>query len=428
MIEDEDKQTDSAPEEQSSDQEHRSDKIEASIQANRVAEEPTRPAKYQTVEQPVPKKAAKPRNIGYLLQQIGLNMLMVGLLALLGFLVWQRFFCNDQELALASEAEIPVQEGSGGPIQEIASEPLDIVLDPLATPVMPYMNGVNRLTNVRTIIPSRPRVEVITYTVEAGDTLFSIANDYGLKPETVLWGNFEVLDDNPHFLKPDQVLNIMPVDGIYYQWKEGDNLTNVAQTFKVDTQAVINYSGNNFDLTEIDAAGSMIEPGQWLIIPGGQREIRDWGPPAITRKNPASARYYGAGHCGAIVEGAYGTGTFVWPTTDRTISGYHYNPPVHPAIDIGGQIGNPIYASDSGVVVYAGWSDYGYGYLIVIDHGNGWQSAYAHLSAVAVTCGQSVYQGGYIGALGSTGNSSGPHLHFELVINGVKVNPLDYAY
>ena len=96
-------------------------------------------------------------------------------------------------------------------------------------------------------------------------------------------------------------------------------------------------------------------------------------------------------------------------------------------MDISGAEGNSIFATDSGVIVYAGWSDYGYGYLIVIDHGNGWQSAYAHLSAVGVGCGQSVYQGGYIGAMGTTGNSSGPHLHFELSINGAKVNPLDYT-
>lgn len=373
---------------------------------------------------------SKRQNTGYMLQQIGVNMLMVGLLAFLGFLVWQRFSNNGQGQALAFQVEELSQEGSGGPYQETEtnSSLTEVDLDPFVTPVVPYTSGVNRLTDVRTIIPSRPRVEVITYTVETGDTLFSIANNFGVKPETVLWGNFEVLEDNPHLLKPNQVLNILPVDGIYYQWKEGDNLNNVAQTFKANSKEVINYSGNNFDLTEIDDTGSVIDPGQWLIIPGGQREIKDWGPPAITRQNPASARYYGEGHCGTIVEGAYGTGTFIWPTTDRSISGYHYNPPIHPAIDIGGQVGNPIYASDSGVIVYAGWSDYGYGYLVVIDHGNGWQSAYAHLSAVAVTCGQSVYQGGYIGALGSTGNSSGPHLHFELVINGVKVNPMDYAF
>ena len=120
-------------------------------------------------------------------------------------------------------------------------------------------------------------------------------------------------------------------------------------------------------------------------------------------------------------------GTFVWPTTDHSISGNTFDASVHPGVDIGGQEGNPIYATDSGVIVYAGWSNYGYGNLIVIDHGTGWQSAYGHLSAVAVTCGQSVYQGGYIGAMGTTGNSTGPHLHFELAINGAKVNPLDYV-
>ena len=90
-----------------------------------------------------------------------------------------------------------------------------------------------------------------------------------------------------------------------------------------------------------------------------------------------------------------------------------------------GEPNTELSAIDSGVVVYAGWSDYGYGYLIVIDHGNGWQSAYAHLSGVGVSCGQSVYQGSLIGALGNTGNSSGAHLHFEMIYNGAKVNPLN---
>ena len=117
-------------------------------------------------------------------------------------------------------------------------------------------------------------------------------------------------------------------------------MNDVAAFFKAEPQDIINYSGNEFDLTEIDQTGAGIEAGEWLIIPDGKRTIKDWGPPAITRQNPASARYYGEGYCGTIYEGAYGTGTFVWPTTDRTISGYQYDPGVHPAIDIGGQIGN----------------------------------------------------------------------------------------
>jgi murein DD-endopeptidase MepM/ murein hydrolase activator NlpD len=353
-------------------------------------------------------------------------MLMVGLLALLAFLVWQRFV-NKRDLTAYAPAPQAVEgEQSDSAIQP-AENDAGVELSPLATPST-SADGILRKTNPKTVIPSRPRTDVITYTVQAGDTLFSIADDYSLKPETVLWGNYAVLEDNPHLLKPKQVLNILPVDGTYYEWHEGDTLISVASFFKVEPQDIVNYSGNFLDLTQTtDNGNAGIEPGTWVIVPGGKRAIKDWGPPAITRQNAASARYYGEGHCGSVYEGAYGTGTFVWPTTDHSLSGYAYDPGVHPAIDIGGAEGNPIYATDSGVVVYAGWSDYGYGLLIVIDHGNGWQSAYAHLSAVAVGCGQSVYQGGYIGALGTTGNSSGPHLHFELVINGAKVNPLNYV-
>lgn len=367
-------------------------------------------------EPAAPKTAPKK---GAILQQIGLNMLMIGLLLVLGFLAWQRFFSSraGQTIVVPSDAsaqlENPPESGQS------------IGLSPLTTPQTAFI-GVTRHTNVNTIIPSRPRVNVITYTVQAGDTLFSIASNYGLKPETVLWGNYEVLNDNPHLLKPSQVLNILPVDGTYYQWNDGDRLSGVAELFQVDQDDIIDYPGNFIDLTQADPSAS-IEAGSWLIVPGGKRAIKDWGPPAITRENAATARYYGAGACGSIYSGAVGTGTFVWPTTDHTISGYAFDGGVHPAIDIGGQTGNPVYATDSGVVVYAGWSDYGYGNLIAIDHGNGWQSAYAHLSSIGVSCGQSVFQGGYIGALGSTGNSSGPHLHFELMINGAKVNPYDYV-
>jgi murein DD-endopeptidase MepM/ murein hydrolase activator NlpD len=363
---------------------------------------------------------------GELIQQIGLNMLMVGLVALLAFLVYQRITGKQQTYTSVRATDPPAEPGANQSTSlENGNNPL-VELLPYATPSS-SAEGIVRKIDLKTIIPSRPRVEVITYTVQTGDTLFSIAINFSLKPETLLWGNYEVLNDNPHLLKPKQVLNILPVNGVYYEWQEGDTLDGVAAFFKTDPQGIINYSGNFIDLTQMSENGTGIEPGMWIIIPGGKRAIKDWGPPAITRQNPASARYYGEGACGNIYEGAMGAGTFIWPTTDHSLPGNAYDPSVHPAIDIGGQEGNPIFATDSGVVVYAGWSDYGYGYLIVIDHGNGWQSAYAHLSAVGVSCGQSVYQGGTIGALGSTGNSTGPHLHFELAINGAKVNPLDYV-
>jgi murein DD-endopeptidase MepM/ murein hydrolase activator NlpD len=125
-----------------------------------------------------------------------------------------------------------------------------------------------------------------------------------------------------------------------------------------------------------------------------------------------------------ITDGPVGTGSFTWPTNTRYLSGFDYNPAAnHPAIDIAGSTGHPIFGADSGVVVYSGWNNYGYGLVIVLDHGNGWQTLYAHLSHVSVRCGQSVSQGQGIGSAGSTGNSTGPHLHFETRNQGGFVNP-----
>ncbi len=287
--------------------------------------------------------------------------------------------------------------------------------------------SIRRQLMLNTTIPVRPRVDVANYEVQTGDNLFAIADKFGLKPETVLWGNYDILRDNPQFLRPGQLLNILPTDGVYYQWSEGDSLPTVATFFEVEPDTILEFPGNDMLSYDTDIENPIITPETWLIIPGGRRALKDWGPPAITRTNPASAAYYGSGYCGNIYEGAIGTGTFVWPTPARYLSGYDYNPNIHPALDIAGAEGNAVYATDGGVVVFAGWSEYGYGFLIVLDHGTGWQSAYAHLSAVGVTCGQSVFQGTRVGAVGNSGNSSGAHLHFELrsELYG-KVNPWNY--
>ncbi len=287
--------------------------------------------------------------------------------------------------------------------------------------------GIPRYAVLHTTIPSRARVDVITYTVQAGDTVFGIASNFGLNPETIFWGNRETLNDNPHSLREGMVLNILPIDGTYHKWTEGENLRRVAEFYGVDPLTVVEYPGNRLDAYTFNLDTPNLEAGSFLIIPGGRREFIDWGPPRITRTNPAVARTYGPGFCGSIADGAVGNGTFIWPTTATYLSGYDFNPAAnHPGIDIAGSTGNAIYAVDAGVVVYAGWSDYGYGFLVVLDHGNGWQSLYAHLSSYYVECGQSVFQGTNIAALGSTGNSTGPHLHFELMYGTVKVNPWNY--
>jgi murein DD-endopeptidase MepM/ murein hydrolase activator NlpD len=360
-----------------------------------------------------------------------INIVMVLALAFLGFLLWQRVVAAGEGPAARAEAvglSSPAnQEPNRAFLSSNAGKKVDpaVNLAPLTTPSSFVDAGIARKIDVQTIIPSRPRSDVITYTVKQGDNLFTIADLFGLKPETLLWGNYDILKGNPQLLQPDQVLNILPVDGTYYQWQQDDNLDQVASFFKVDEKDVLSFPGNDIDLTQATSQTYGLEPGQWLVIPGGERELKDWGPPAITRANPASASYYGPGYCGAIYEGAFGIGSFIWPTTERFLSGYHYSA-IHRGIDIGGSLGNAVFASDSGVVVYAGWSNYGYGNLIVVDHGNGWQTAYAHLSSLNVGCGQSVGQGQVIAGLGSTGNSTGPHLHFEMVYQGTKPNPMDY--
>jgi murein DD-endopeptidase MepM/ murein hydrolase activator NlpD len=301
----------------------------------------------------------------------------------------------------------------------------------LSDSTSPFLEGIPRQASLDTIIPSRTRDNIETYTVVQGDSLFALAERYGVRAESLLWFNFNTLRDNPNFLEPGQVLNIPPVDGVLHTYRTGETLASIADFYSYSTdttaQEILEWPGNNLDPYETDPNNPNIPDGSQIVVPNGSRELTDWGPPAISRDNPAVAAYYGPGSCGAIGEGAVGVGSFVWPSVNHYLSGFDYNPPLHSGIDLAGAEGTPVYAVDGGVVVYAGWSNSGYGNLLVIDHGTGWQSAYAHLNAVAVTCGQNVSQGGHVGAIGNTGNSSGAHLHFELLsFSYGKVNPWDW--
>lgn len=293
---------------------------------------------------------------------------------------------------------------------------------------LPAIQGISRSAQIRTNIPSRPRQEMTIYTVQDGDTVFGIADKFGLQPQTILWGNYTVLLDSPHSLQPGQQLNILPVDGVYWEWLGGIPFGEWAKFYGVTAADVIEFPGNNLDKDTVgDYENANIRPGTWLIIPGGKRDFVSWSAPlGVTRENPASARVLGAGACSPVSGGAVGYGYFVFPTNKRYLSGFDFSPQTnHFGLDFAGNTGEAVYASDAGVIVYSGWNDYGYGNMIMVDHGNGFQTLYAHLSAINVGCGQSVGQGEVIGAVGSTGRSSGAHLHFELMA-GAKVNPWDY--
>ena len=278
--------------------------------------------------------------------------------------------------------------------------------------------GISRRTALHTNIPTRPRTKVIEYTVVTGDSVFGIAQDFNLHPETILWANYDQLNDSPDMLNPGMTLNVPPVDGVYYQWEGVDTFESVAGKFEAKVNDILGWEGNNFDLTN-----PQVEPGQWIMVPNGHREFRQWLVPTIARAHSGvSKSVLGPGACEGDYSGAYGSGAFAWPTASTTLSGNDYWSG-HLGIDIAGYLGDGVFASDAGVVVFAGWANGGYGYMVMIDHGNGYQTLYAHLSAYNVSCGQSVYTGTYLGAVGSTGNSTGPHLHFEVRYMGGFINP-----
>lgn len=258
-----------------------------------------------------------------------------------------------------------------------------------------------------TTIPVWPRNRIITYTVQAGDTVFDIAARFGISPETIMWSNPE-LEENPDWLPVGMEVIILPVSGVYHTVKEGDTIESLAKKYKVKPSDITDYPLNNLQGPPYE-----LVPGQKLVIPGGQKPYK-----------PKIVRHY----TGPIPPGAAkGTGRFAWPIDGPLyITQYYWK--LHRAIDIGVPLGTPVYAADSGFVVYAGWNDQGYGKLVIIDHRNGFMTYYAHLSVIKVAVGMSVRKGQIIGLSGSTGRSTGPHLHFEIRKNGIPRNPLGFLH
>jgi murein DD-endopeptidase MepM/ murein hydrolase activator NlpD len=277
--------------------------------------------------------------------------------------------------------------------------------------------SIFRKLQLITNIPERPRYESIIYRVSRGDAMLAIADEYKLKSESILYVNTQ-LEDNPHNLKPGMELTIPPVDGLYYEWKDGDTFESVAEKFDASADEIINFPGNDIDLTD-----PKVDPGTLVMIPGGSRDLRAWEQDLQTAGRGANT---GTGEIGtnACGGGPVASG-FGWPAGSHNISGNGYGPG-HLGIDIEAAEGDAVFAAGSGIVTMAqgGWN-YGYGNVVQIDHGNGYVTVYAHLSVINVSQCTPVGQGTVIGAAGNTGNSFGAHLHFEVRIGGSNINPYD---
>jgi murein DD-endopeptidase MepM/ murein hydrolase activator NlpD len=275
--------------------------------------------------------------------------------------------------------------------------------------------SIEREIQIKTNVPAdKPRYDVEEYRVVRGDSVFAIAEAFKLQPETVLWANYDVLQDDPHSLAPGMVLKIPPTDGIYYQWKENDTLETIANEYKTSIDEILNYPGNDIDLTD-----PKIASGSWVMLPGGEREFVQWLVPTVA----TGASGTSSTSQSACAGGAVGGGGFRWPADANFLSGNDYWSG-HLGIDIAAGAGAPVYAADSGVVTMAqGGYNYGYGNVVQIDHGNGYSTVYAHLSAYFVSVCQSVGAGQQIATSGNTGNSQGAHLHFEVRQGGGFINP-----
>ncbi len=282
-----------------------------------------------------------------------------------------------------------------------------------------------RQANPDTTIPTRPRFEIERYTIQPGDTVFGIAAQFNLEPDTIIWGNPE-LADKLNQLVPGTTINILPINGALRVVQTGDTLEKIARVFHGKEEEIIAFAGN-----DIDPENPEVTVGQTLIIPGGWRDNVVWTLPEVpiatgAQRTTGSVSRNEPGSCAGPFSGPTGGANFVWPANNHYLSGFNYSGS-HPGIDIAAGLGAPIYAADTGVVVFSGGSLYGYGNLVIVDHGNGWQTAYAHLSQINYGCGQAISQGAMLGLSGSTGNSSGPHLHFEMRhIEYGRVNPWNY--
>jgi murein DD-endopeptidase MepM/ murein hydrolase activator NlpD len=267
----------------------------------------------------------------------------------------------------------------------------------------PTSNG----EDTHTTISQKPRDGIIDYEVESGDVVSMIAKKFGISSDTIKWANPDI--DNINNLKPGQTIKILPVTGVAHTVKSGDTLETVAKKYQADAQAILDFPFN--DVPD----DFRLKTGQLLIVPDGVNE--EAAP--VKKVQP---QYIAKGPSSPVFE-ALGGGKFVWPTTTVGISQYFAW--YHPGVDLPNPSRPPVAASDGGKVVVAGWPDnYGYGNRVIIDHGNGYTSIYAHLSNIYVSVGQVVSRGQVIGQMGSTGRSTGTHLHFEIHYKGVPLNPL----
>ncbi len=331
--------------------------------------------------------------------------------------------------ATATQAEVVFPTAI---INEIASDDLPPVISPqqfittaLESPVNIQSDLLTVLYNPYTVVNTdRARSEFINYTVVQGDTIDEISIRYGLEPESIAWCNDRRI---VQVLRPGDVVRIPPIDGACHQvfGTREESVAAIAELYNIEDPFIIIDSPYNRNLLPPNVSpADILLGGTNLFIPGGEGPVITWN--AGTEERDSSGNLVGVGFANGQ-PGSCGTVTptqFVgWGNPLRSgtwVRGFYAG---HSGLDLSASTGTPIYAASSGNVLFSGFSRWGYGEAVVIEHGGTYSTLYGHMSARNVSCGQFVSIGQVIGFVGSTGNSSGPHLHFEIQVNGNAINP-----
>lgn len=335
------------------------------------------------------------------LWQTGRWRLLAGIAVACGVLIaiWQWRGVLPSEVA-----EIPTvtpTPEAHGPSGEDAVAAHDVAFRPraLALPRLPDEPTIDVGTALWLRVPyepgsygTEPLPRVITYTVQPGDTLSTIAARFGVSMDAVRWSNPQI-EYNPDDIYPGQTLRIPPVEGVVVEVQPGDTVESLARRFNVSPEAITSYAANRL------APPYTLEPGTLLIIPGGHKVVHIAAP----QPYPGYA--------------------YMWPVRGWVTQRFSAR---HRGWDIATVYAAYVYAARSGRVRTVRWDDTGYGYMVIIDHGDGWNTLYAHLKGALVQPGQWVNQGDIIGRVGGTGRATGPHVHFEIRRGYVRYDPAQF--
>ncbi len=327
-------------------------------------------------------------------------------------------------------------DGANGALAPAAATPAP---PPTATPAAspsPAATPAQTPTPVPSPTRARP-TEPQRYRVEAGDTVSAIAAKFGISSDTILWANGLA---NPNSLSVGQTLMVLPVSGVAYQIKEGDSLSTISALYGVPASAIAEY--NNV------ASNEILQVGRTLLVPGARPAPQPTStptpkptatplptptrvpptptpaPPPPTAAPAPPQQPAAPAPAAAPAPLPKGNGQLAWPVAGTITQ--QFGEQGHTGVDIATAMGTPVRAAADGKVINLQQLQYGYGWYLVIDHGNGIKSLYAHLSGFNVKVGDTVKRGQQVGAVGTTGKATGPHLHFEVRVNDKLVNPLSY--